>query len=187
MTDIYPLPISWIPVFDSPDSRGRPRFFGLGEMRLAILSLISEEPNHGYQIMKDLGERLGELYRSSAGTVYPTLKQLEKDGLITCRLDGGRHLYRVTKEGSKAVRTQARSIDEIWTRARDFRELGRHLGPHAAAVASPLHELIAAGLMAANWSTSNADREDRVRSILRDAASQLRSLAGHQNQPNRRP
>jgi len=49
-------------------------------------------------------------------------------------------------------------------------------------VASPLQEVIAAGLAAAKWSAGDPDREDRVRSILREAASHLRRLA-HEQQP----
>ncbi len=167
---------SAINAFHPSDSRGRPRFFGLGEVRLAILSLLKESPNHGYQIMKDLQERLGELYRSSAGTVYPTLKQLQKDGLIESRLNAGRHVYRLTAQGSKVVRTEHDAINEIWSRASDFQELGQQLGPHSAVITSRLQEVIAASLLAAKWSLGNPDREDHVRSILRDAASQLRSI-----------
>jgi DNA-binding PadR family transcriptional regulator len=169
-------------MFGSSENRGREnlgraRFFGLGEVRLVILSLLGEAPKHGYQLMKDLGERLGDLYRSSAGTVYPTLKQLEKEGLIESRLKEGRNIYRLAKKGRRVVLREAQSIDEIWSRAAGFQELGKQLGPHTVVVASPLQEVIAAGLLAANWSSGNPNREDQVRSILRDAASHLRRLA----------
>ena len=52
------------------------RFFESGEVRLAILSLLSDGPKHGYQLMKDLEERSGGLYKASAGSIYPTLQQL---------------------------------------------------------------------------------------------------------------
>ena len=52
----------------------RARFFESGEVRLAILSLLSEGPKHGYQLMKEMEERSGGLYRASAGSVYPTLQ-----------------------------------------------------------------------------------------------------------------
>jgi DNA-binding MarR family transcriptional regulator len=132
--------------------------------------------------MKDLGERLGELYRSSAGTVYPALKQLQKEGLIESRLKEGRHIYSPTKEGRRVVRTEARWIDEIWSRASGYHGLGEQIGPHTVVIASPLQEVIAAALAAARWSSGNPDREDRVRSTLRDTASQLRHLAGEKSE-----
>ena len=174
------MPETWpflIPGFGSPESRGRARFFGLGEARLIILSLLDEAPGHGYQLMKEMRRRLGELYSSSAGTVYPALKQLQKEGLIESSLKEGRHVYRLTREGRKLVRAEESSIQQIWSRASDYEGLGRQLGPHTSIVASPLQEVIAAGLLAARWSSGDPDREDRVRSILRDTASQLRALA----------
>jgi len=69
----------------SPQFAGGPRggrFFGFGEARLAILSLLKEGPKHGYQLIKELEQRSGGLYRASAGTVYPTLQQLEDEKLL---------------------------------------------------------------------------------------------------------
>ena len=58
---------------------GRQRFFEPGEVRLAILSLLTESPKHGYQLMKELQDFSGGLYTASAGSVYPTLQQLESE------------------------------------------------------------------------------------------------------------
>ena len=53
------------------------RFFEAGEVRLAILSLLAEGPKHGYQLMKEMKDRSSGMYSASAGSVYPTLQQLE--------------------------------------------------------------------------------------------------------------
>jgi hypothetical protein len=58
------------------------RFFGQGEVRLAVLSLLEDAPAHGYEIMKRLEERSGGMYKASAGTVYPVLQQLEDEDLV---------------------------------------------------------------------------------------------------------
>ena len=181
MPDPWPFPLPLAALHGSPESRGRARFFALGEVRLAVLSLLHEAPRHGYQLMKDLGERLGECYQSSAGTVYPALKQLQKEGLVASRNEQGRHVYRLTKEGRDTVRREARWIDEIWSRAAGYQGLGQQIGPHTVVIASPLQEVLAAGLRAAKWSAGNPDREDRVRAILRETASELRQLAQSEN------
>lgn len=62
---------------------GASRFFAPGEVRLAILSLVAERPCHGYYLMKLLAERSGGVYRASAGAIYPTLQELEDEGLVT--------------------------------------------------------------------------------------------------------
>lgn len=176
MPDSWPFPLSGLPLPGSPENRGRFRFFALGEVRLVVLSLLEEAPKHGYQLMKELSARLGEQYQSSAGTVYPALKQLQKEGLITSRTEQGRHVYRLTKEGIRVARAEARYIEAIWSRAAAIQESGRPPGPHAVVIASPLQEVIAAGLLAAKWSAGNSDREDRVRAILRDTAAKLRTI-----------
>src|SRR5690242_9380187 len=117
MPGSWPFPLSGFPLPGSSENRGRVRFFALGEVRLVVLSLLEEAPKHGYQLMKELSGRLGEQYQSSAGTVYPALKQLQKEGLITSRTEQGRHVYRLTKEGVRVARAEARYIEAIWSRA----------------------------------------------------------------------
>ena len=39
-----------------PGGFGRGRFFGPGEVRLALLALLREGPKHGYELMKELEE-----------------------------------------------------------------------------------------------------------------------------------
>src|SRR5579872_7474492 len=78
---------------------GRSRFFESGEVRLAILSLLSEGPKHGYQLMKEMEERSGGLYRASAGSVYPTLQQLEDEDLIRSDQQSGKRTFSITDAG----------------------------------------------------------------------------------------
>ena len=90
------------------------RFFEFGEVRLAILSLLKEGPKHGYQLMKEMTERSGGMYRASAGSIYPTLQQLEQDVLIESHQKQGRRVYRLTAAG----RTELVSSDASTTRVR---------------------------------------------------------------------
>ena len=89
------------------------RFIGQGEVRLALLSLRTEAPVHGYELMKQLEERLGGVYRASAGTVYPTLQQLEDEGLITFELREGKKVYRLTDGGQREVEERDEAVGEI--------------------------------------------------------------------------
>ncbi len=49
---------------------------------LAVLGLLREQPLHGYELKKRLGETLGFLWGVSYGSLYPALKRLERDGAI---------------------------------------------------------------------------------------------------------
>ncbi len=51
-------------------------------LELAILGLLKEQPLHGYELKKRLGETLGSLWGISYGSLYPALRRLEHDGAI---------------------------------------------------------------------------------------------------------
>jgi DNA-binding PadR family transcriptional regulator len=49
---------------------------------LAILGLLKEQPLHGYELRKRLGESLGSMWGISYGSLYPALRRLEREGAI---------------------------------------------------------------------------------------------------------
>lgn len=101
-----------------PGRRGR--FFDQGDLRFVILQLISEKPAHGYEIIKEIEERLGGAYAPSPGVVYPTLTLLEELGYVTAEADGAKKLYTITEAGRQALRDNQPSIDAIFERIRDI-------------------------------------------------------------------
>jgi DNA-binding PadR family transcriptional regulator len=78
--------------------RGRKR---RGDVRAALLRLLAEEPRNGYQLMQVIEERSGGRWRPSPGSVYPTLAQLEDQGLIRVTEQAGTKLYEITDAGRK--------------------------------------------------------------------------------------
>jgi DNA-binding PadR family transcriptional regulator len=51
-------------------------------LELAVLGLLKEQPLHGYELKKRLGETLGFLWGMSYGSLYPALRRLEAAGAI---------------------------------------------------------------------------------------------------------
>lgn len=83
-----------------PGRRGGPRGRAQrGDVRAAILILLAEEPMHGYQLMRAIAERTADAWRVSPGAVYPTLAQLEDEGLVRTVDEGGRKLATLTEAG----------------------------------------------------------------------------------------
>jgi DNA-binding PadR family transcriptional regulator len=78
---------------------GRHGRAGRGDVRSAVLLLLADEPMHGYQLMQAVAERTGGAWRLSPGAVYPTIAQLEDEGLVTVVVDGGRKLVTLTEAG----------------------------------------------------------------------------------------
>ena len=83
--------------------RGRHGRAGRGEVRAAILQLLAEEPMHGYQLMQAVADRTGGAWRLSPGAVYPTIAQLEDEGLVQVTVEGGRKLVTLTEAGRAHV------------------------------------------------------------------------------------
>jgi DNA-binding PadR family transcriptional regulator len=80
--------------------RGRRR---RGDVRTALLILLAEEPRNGYQLMQTIEERSGGRWRPSPGSVYPTLAQLEDEGLIRGIERDGTKLFELTDQGREHV------------------------------------------------------------------------------------
>ncbi|MGO4595585.1 PadR family transcriptional regulator [Leifsonia sp. 2TAF2] len=80
---------------------------GRGDVRAAVLSLLSEKPMHGYQIIREIEERSGGSWKPSAGSVYPTLQLLADEGLITAEESNGRKTYALTEAGRAVAASEA--------------------------------------------------------------------------------
>jgi len=143
------------------------RFFEFGEVRLAILSLLREGPKHGYQLMKELKERSGGMYRASAGSVYPTLQQLEDEGMIRSDQKDGRRVYRLTLLGRRELEKDPEGVKRIWDRAERWEDWGQCLGPETMVFAGSLGVVLKSVLRAAKWAGGNPQREERLRTIIR--------------------
>jgi DNA-binding PadR family transcriptional regulator len=64
-----------------------------------VLVLLAEEPMHGYQLMRTIADRTDGRWQPSPGAIYPTISQLEDEGLITVTSSSGRRLAALTDAG----------------------------------------------------------------------------------------
>jgi DNA-binding PadR family transcriptional regulator len=150
------------------------RFFGPGELRLSLLSLLEDGPKHGYQLMKELEERSGGVYRASAGSIYPTLQQLEDEGLAISEQQDGKRVYRLTEAGSQELEREKLTVRKIWQRAEHWSEWAPWV-PEAAIIAKPIAKLFRTARRAL------ADGEDterivKVREIIDRACREIEAL-----------
>jgi len=152
----------------------RRRFFRQGEVRLALLSLIDEDPSHGYELMKRLEERSGGMYRASAGTVYPVLQQLEDEGLVTVRETDGKKVYHITEAGGEELSQAVEDVERIWRRADGWKDWGVHTGPETAEIWGSWGRLSKAAFKAA--ARSDFEDTEKIRDILERARKELEGL-----------
>lgn len=90
-----------------------PPVFAHGSLRLYLLSLLAEQPRHGYELIQALSDRFGGSYIPSAGTIYPRLSKLEEEGLVTKESDGRKTTYSITDAGRAELEARRGELDSI--------------------------------------------------------------------------
>jgi DNA-binding PadR family transcriptional regulator len=76
--------------------------------KYAILGILSQGARSGYDIKKEITGSIDHFWHESFGQIYPTLKQLHEDGLVTktTELQDGRpdrHVYAITETGNAVL------------------------------------------------------------------------------------
>lgn len=95
--------------------RRRGRMFATGELRLLLLHLISQQPRHGYELIRAIEEMTAGTYAPSPGTVYPTLSLLEDEGAIR-EVAGGdepRKAFEATDKGREELEERREEAEVI--------------------------------------------------------------------------
>jgi DNA-binding PadR family transcriptional regulator len=90
-----------------------PPVFAHGHLRLYLLSLLAEQPMHGYELIQALSDRFGGTYVPSAGTIYPRLAKLEEEALVTKESDGRKTVYAITAAGRRELDDRGSELDGI--------------------------------------------------------------------------
>ncbi|HEY8217233.1 MAG TPA: PadR family transcriptional regulator [Acidimicrobiia bacterium] len=137
--------------------RGRAR---RGDIRAAILLVLADRPMHGYEVMTELAERSGGVWRPSPGSVYPTLQQLEDEDLVRSEVLDQKRIFRLTDAGrEESERVAARGAP--WATVSDGLNDEQRALHHAAA------QLTAAVMQVAH---AGSDEQVRAAQVLLDGA-----------------
>jgi DNA-binding PadR family transcriptional regulator len=166
------------------DILGAKRILAQGDLRLIALTLIAEQPRHGYEIIKLFEEKTGDWYSPSPGIVYPTLTYLEEAGYVTAAVEGSKKLYTITDAGRAYLDANRDVVDAVldrltalgekvsdWRRAvRGERNRQRPLPPLVEAALGHLRETIRKRLK------NDADAEARLVEILARTDADLQRL-----------
>jgi DNA-binding PadR family transcriptional regulator len=148
-----------------------------GDVRAAILDMLKDEPLNGYQLISQIAERSGGRWKPSPGSVYPTIQQLEDEGLVEADDERGRRTLRLTEDGRRYVEEHADELAETWAPfGGPTGEQGRQQGP-GTEYSSLKPEI--GQVMAAVWQivTTGTDRQRREAiNILVEARRQLYGL-----------
>lgn len=139
-----------------------------GDVRAAVLSLLAEEPMHGYQIIREIEDRSGGSWKPSAGSVYPTLQLLADEGLVSAEEQNGRKTYSLTEAGRAAA--DEADAPAPWKSSGSGRD-GAH---HHAALAKAGMDL--AGAAAQFARSGDSEQIDKAVEVLDDARRKLYAI-----------
>lgn len=152
---------------------------------------------HGYRIIKELSEQSEGRWRPSAGSIYPTLQQLEDEGLVTSAAGEGKRIFSLTEAGLAAAaaagakggpkwRTEPDSVAESVGPQQDAASGGAGGRPGGAG-GSPaefrdsLYQLSAAVAQVAQ--IGSAETAAGTRAILMDARKSIYRLLAEEDEP----
>jgi PadR family transcriptional regulator PadR len=89
------------------------REFLTGTVGVLILSFLVERPMYGYEMLQEAERRSARAFQLKEGTLYPALRQLERDGFLRAtwrESDRGRprKYYSLTPKGRRRAASKRR-------------------------------------------------------------------------------
>jgi DNA-binding PadR family transcriptional regulator len=141
-----------------------------GDIKFILLGLLSECPQHGYELIKELETRRGGFRRLSPGSVYPTLQMLEESGYLTSEQVDGKRVYTITESGRQFLsdrnqQSNARNTYDSFTESKpsELIELRRTLTELNDAVTHVAR-------------SSNSEQANQVRDLLAQVKREIYKL-----------
>jgi DNA-binding PadR family transcriptional regulator len=139
-----------------------------GDVRTAVLAVLAEQPRNGYQVIQEVAERSGGVWRPSAGSVYPALAQLEDEGLVRALAEGSGRVYELTDEGRRHVDADPDQYAAPWE------QVAGTVDEHAEELRDLVGQLAAAAIQVGR--AGSTTQAAKARRVLTDARRSLYRL-----------
>ncbi|MFV8048840.1 PadR family transcriptional regulator [Mycobacterium sp. 48b] len=141
-----------------------------GDVRAAILTLLTERPMHGYEMTQEIATRSHNLWKPSPGSVYPTLQLLVDEGLIVpTESEGSKKTFELTEEGRQA----AAGIETA-----PWDQITEDADPAAMNLRGALGQLMAAVGQSAY--AAGEDQQQRILDIINNARREVYQVLGEE-------
>ncbi|BBX19901.1 PadR family transcriptional regulator [Mycolicibacterium duvalii] len=139
-----------------------------GDVRAAILKLLTERPMHGYEMIQEIHERSRQLWKPSPGSIYPTLQLLVDEGLLAAtETEGSKKLFELTDDG----RAAAEKID-----AAPWEAITEGADPTAMGLRNAVGQLMGAVAQSAHAATP--EQQARILEIVNTARREIYHVLG---------
>jgi DNA-binding transcriptional ArsR family regulator len=136
-------------------------------VRAAVLALLAERPMHGYEMIQELEQRTGGIWRPSAGSIYPTLQLLQDEGLVESEEVGGKRMFSLTEAGRHAA---GHGHGSPWE------QVAEGADAHAIGLRDAVFQVAAAAMQVGT--AGSEDQVARAVSVLADARRRIYAILG---------
>lgn len=144
--------------------------------KLSIITIytlysINQKPKSGYEIIKEIANKTNGKLKPSKGTIYPLLKNLEKNRLIKSEKKQERNkvIFKITKKGKKFLR----EILKIKNKYRERIELYKNL---FSEILDEEHIDAIEIIIEIKNLAMEIENKKRVKKILNEALTKLKNL-----------
>ncbi|UXA17714.1 PadR family transcriptional regulator [Mycobacterium sp. SMC-4] len=139
-----------------------------GDVRAAILKLLTDRPMHGYEMIQEIHERSQQLWKPSPGSIYPTLQLLVDEGLLTAtETEGSKKLFELTEDGRAAA-------EKIQTAPWDA--ITEDADPAAMGLRTAAGQLM--GAIAQSAHTATPEQQQRIVDVVNNARREIYHILG---------
>jgi DNA-binding PadR family transcriptional regulator len=152
--------------------RGRKRMFDAADLRLVLLKLISDQPRHGYDLIRAIEELTAGNYVPSAGVVYPALAVLQDLNQIEgTGPEGNRKAFSITADGTAELAANAERVKTLFERLTAL--AGTEERGDSAPVRRAMHNLRTALRLQFERPGTARERWHAIAAILDEAAQRI--------------
>jgi len=113
-------------IFSIETKKGKQR----GILSIYILHSIKKKPKTGYDLIAEIKDKTEGTWDPSKGTIYPILKHLEEDNLISVKEIGlrSKKIFMITSEGKKTLSNAKKHGKQMEENFFKFRKLISEIG-----------------------------------------------------------
>ncbi|MCY0883236.1 MAG: PadR family transcriptional regulator [Acidianus infernus] len=134
-----------------------------GTLKLLILEALNDKPMHAYEIIKSIEKKFHGIYKPSPGSLYPVLKQLIENGMVTVEEKDDKKIYIITDKGKEAFNKMKTEMKNVFTKNNQYRKL--------------VNQLFEIGLIIYNFRDKLSEEDyEKINNIINGCKSEIEDL-----------
>lgn len=158
-----------------PGGRRGKRFDG-EQLRLLVLGMLAQAPQHGYQLIRAFAEQSGGAYQPSPGVLYPLLTMLDEQELIVKAEGdaGSRRQFSLTQAGAAEVEANKPAVEAAFARLAQMADMASRTD--GAPVRRAVHNLRSAVIERLSREGAESELGFEVARIIDEATQKIERL-----------